>query len=133
MSWIRIAVAGLALCASASVASAQGGTPGQGGMRGQGRGMRSMLFEGITLTALQQQKVDSIRASYRAEREKMMPGGMGGGPPDDAMRAKMSEMMDKQNAQFRALLNHGQQEVFDKNAAEMKKRREQMRPPQTRN
>ena len=49
MSWIRIAVAGIALCASASVATAQG-TPGassQGadrGMRG-GRG-QAMLFEG---------------------------------------------------------------------------------------
>lgn len=139
MGWIRIAVAGLALCAGATVAGAQGapsGTPSQGGqpgMRGQGGRGQSMMFEGITLTALQQQKVDSIRASYRAERQKMMPNGMGGGPPDEAAREKMSAMMDKQNADIRAILDDTQKKVFDKNIEEMKKRREQMRstPPKS--
>ena len=102
MSWIRLAVAGVALCAGASVASAQGAPPAGGpppggpqggpGMRG-GRGM-AMLFEGITLTDAQQTKVDSISAKYRAERQKMMPNGIGGGPPDESMRAKMTEMMN---------------------------------------
>jgi len=132
MSLIRMAVAGIALCASASVASAQGGTaPGQapqGEMRGQGRGGQSMLFEGITLTDEQQKKIDDIRASYRAERQKMMPNGAGG-PPDDAARAKMKEAMNKQQAEIRAVLTTEQQVIFDKNAAELKLRRGQKKGP----
>ena len=139
MSWMRFAVAGLALCAAASVSEAQGapgGTPpqaGQPGMRGQGGRGQAMLFQGITLTAIQEQKVDSIRASYRAQREKLMPNGMGGGPPDPAAREKMTAMMDKQNSDLRAVLDQTQQKVFDKNVDEMKKRREQMRatPPRS--
>jgi len=114
MSWMKLAVAGLALCAGASAASAQGapaaGGPPQGGARG-GRGM-AMLFEGITLTDAQQVRVDSVRAKYAAERQKMMPNGMGGGPPDESMRAKMMEMNDKQNVELRAILSADQQKAF---------------------
>lgn len=133
MSWIRLAVAGAALCAGASVASAQGAPPAGGpppggpqggpGMRG-GRGM-AMLFEGITLTDAQQTKVDSISAKYRAERQKMMPNGMGGGPPDESMRAKMTEMMNKQNAEIRAVLTPEQQKTFDANVEKRKQMMQQ--------
>jgi Spy/CpxP family protein refolding chaperone len=55
---------------------------------------------------------------------------MGGGPPDAGMRAKMDDLRTKQQAEIRAVLTAEQQVVFDKNAAEAKKRREQMqRPP----
>lgn len=138
MSWIKLAVAGLALFASASVASAQGTPPAGGpppggpqggpGMRG-GRGM-AMLFEGITLTDAQQTKVDSITAKYRAERQKMMPNGMGGGPPDEGMRAKMTEMMTKQNAEIRAVLTADQQKTFDAN---VEKRKQMMQQRQSGN
>jgi Spy/CpxP family protein refolding chaperone len=132
MNWIKMAVAGLALCASASVASAQGappaGAPPQGGQQGGpgmrgGRGM-AMLFEGITLTEAQQTKVDSITAAYRAERQKMMPNGMGG-PPDEGMRAKMMEMMNKQNADIRAVLTADQQKTFDANVEKRKQMMQQ--------
>ena len=137
MSLIRMAVAGIALCAGASVASAQGGPPPgqapqdgpQGEMRKMGRGgMQAKLFEGITLTADQQQKIDNIRASYRAQREKLTPNGAGG-PPDDAARTKMKEAMEKQQAELRAVLTAEQQVIFDKNAAELKQRREQKKSP----
>jgi hypothetical protein len=85
-----------------------------------------MLLDGITLTASQEQKVDSIRASYRAEREKSSPNGAG--RPDSATRAKYKVMMEKQNADIRALLNADQQKVFDANVEAMKKRRDSMRP-----
>ena len=131
MSWIRLAVAGIALCAGASVASAQGGPPpgGPGGQQGGpgargGRGM-AMLFEGITLTDAQQAKVDSITAKYRAERQKMMPNGMGGGPPDDATRAKMMEMMDKQTGEIRGALTADQQKLFDANIEKRKQMMQQ--------
>lgn len=140
MSWIKLAVAGVALCAGASAASAQSAPPAgappmggpQGGPQGGQRGGRgtAMLFEGITLTDAQQVRVDSVSTKYRAERQKLMPNGMGGGPPDDATRAKMMEMMDKQNVELRAILTADQQKAFDAN---VEKRKQMMqRPPQGR-
>ena len=130
MSFIKLAVASIALCATATVASAQGGPPpgappqgGQGGQQGgPGRGNRgmAMLMEGITLTDAQQAKVDSIQTFYRAERQKMMPNGQAGGPPDEGMRAKMTEMMNKQSADIRAILTADQQKLFDANVEKRK-------------
>jgi len=133
MSWIKMAVAGVALCAGASVASAQGGAPAgapaasgakdgpQGGQRG-GRGI-AMLLEGITLTEAQQVKVDAVKEKYAAERQKLMPNGMGGGPPDESVRAKMKEMSENQYAELRAILTADQQKVFDANLENRKKRK----------
>ena len=141
MSWIKMAVAGIALCAGASVASAQGTPPanapqgapqGQAGPRegGRGRGMQ-MLFEGITLTDAQQKQVQDISEKYRGQMRELMPNGFQGGPPDDATRAKMDALRTRQNADIRAILTADQQAIFDKNVADAKKRREQMgnRPP----
>ncbi len=130
MSWIKIAAASLALVASASIAGAQGkprAGQGQGGpgMRGQGMRGQAMLFEGITLTASQKLAVDSIQAKYRAERGKTMSAGEG--RQDPGARTKMTGLMDKQNAEIRALLAADQQAAFDKNIAEMKERRLRMR------
>jgi Spy/CpxP family protein refolding chaperone len=133
MSWIKLAVAGVALCAGASVASAQGapaGEPQAGpqagpqGQRGGGRGMQ-LLFEGMTLTDAQQSKLDSITAKYRAERQKLMPDGRQGGPPDDAMRDKMRAMMDKQTAEIRTILTADQQKLFDANVEKRKQAMQQ--------
>ena len=134
MSWIKLAVAGIALCAGASVAGAQGAPAGttppqgaaQGGQGRPGRGM-AMLMEGITLSEAQQAKLDEIAARYRAERQKLMPNGMQGGPPDDATRAKMGEMMDKQSAEVRAILTADQQKLFDVNVE--KRKQAMQRPP----
>ena len=134
MSWIKLAVAGIALCAGASAASAQGAPAGtnapQGSAQGgQGRGGRgtSMLMEGITLTDEQQAKFGEIALKYRAERQKLVPNGMQGGPPDDATRAKLGEITDKQYAEIRTLLTADQQKVFDAN---LEKRKQMMqRPP----
>ncbi len=131
MSWIKMAVAGIALCAGASVASAQGGAPsGAGGPQGGQRGGRgtAKLFEGITLTEAQQMQVDAVKAKYAAERQKFMPNGMGGGPPDPSVRAKMTDMMDKQNIELRAILTTEQQKVFDANVEKRKQMKK--RPPQ---
>jgi len=136
MSWIKFAVAGIALCASASIASAQGapagapqgpppgGPQGGPGARG-GRGMQ-MLFEGITLTDAQQKQVQDISEKYRGEMRALMPNGMQGGPPDDATRTKMEDIRTKQTAEIRAVLTAEQQAIFDKNVVEAKKRREEM-------
>ena len=138
MSWINYAVAGIALCAGAAVASAQGGPPAgappMGGMQGQqggpgggrGRGLQAMLFEGITLSDAQQTKVGEIRARYRTQMQALMPNGMQGGPPDKGMRDKMEDIREKQARELRAILSDDQQKLFDVNAAAMKKRREEM-------
>ena len=128
MSLIRLAVAGLALCAGASVASAQGGTPDQtpqGESRGKSRGgMQAKLFEGITLTDAQQQKISAIRVSYREDWIKIEGKPM----PDQATRAKRKEAMAKQQAELRAVLTTEQQVIFDKNAAQLKSRRDKRTP-----
>ena len=132
MSWIRFAVAGITLCAGASVAVAQGGPPAgapppgqQGGPGRGGRGMQA-LFEGITLTADQQTKVDEINAKSRAAMQTLMPNGMQGGPPDDAARKKIEEMREHQTHDIRELLTDDQRKIFDVNVATQKKRREEM-------
>lgn len=133
MSWIRYAVAGIALCAGASVASAQGGPPAgapMGGMQGQqggGRGMQAMMFEGITLTAGQQTRIDEIRAKYRPQMQALRPAaGTQAAPPDEATRKKIDELQEHQNHDIRDVLTEDQRKVFDINVAAMKKRREEM-------
>ena len=120
MSWIRFAVAGIALCAGATVASAQGGPGGRGA-----RGMQ-MLLEGITLTADQQTKFDAITTKYRAQMQELMPNGMQGGPPSDDVRHKMEEMREHQTHDIRELLTDDQRKIFDANVETQKKRREEM-------
>ena len=136
MSWIRLALTGAALVSVASVASAQypqgalpqGGPPGQGGPQGgRGGGMSRMLFNGIDLTDAQKDQVQKIMEKYRAERQALMPAGGGApsGPPDEATRAKMTEISNKSQAEYRAILTPDQQKVFDKNVADLKERMEQ--------
>lgn len=133
MSWIKYAVAGIALCAGATVASAQGrppaGGPPMGGMQGGpgGRGGRGMqaLFDGVTLTADQQTKVNAINAKYRTEMQSLMPNGMQGGPPDVGTRKKMDEMREHQMHDIHELLTGDQRKVFDANVETQKKLREE--------
>ena len=129
MRTIRIAVAGLALCASASIAGAQGHeghTAEKPGKSMQSRG-HAMLLKGITLTADQQAKLDAMMAKHHTEREATAPNGS---RPDSASRAKMSAGMDKHYAEIRDILTADQQKVFDANAAEMKQRRAKRTAPQ---
>jgi Spy/CpxP family protein refolding chaperone len=134
MSWIRYAVAGIALCAGASVASAQGGPPAgappmggqQGQGQGRGRGMQA-LFEGITLTDAQQTKVEEIRTKYRSQMQALRPAGQQQpGPMDEATMKKMDELQEHQAHDIREILNDDQRKVFDVNVAAQKKRREEM-------
>lgn len=60
------------LAATVAAAQTQGAGPGGGGGFGQRRTQR--LFQGITLTAEQQAKVDSITAKYRAQMPAFTPG-----------------------------------------------------------
>lgn len=117
-----IVVAGLMAVLALPAAAQQGGGmgpgPGRMGPPKSGQGM----FQGITLTAEQQKKVDSIWTAYAPVREemraKMQPGQM----PDSAMRTQMMGMRKAHQGDMRTVLTPEQQKVFDKNAAEMEKR-----------
>jgi Spy/CpxP family protein refolding chaperone len=88
--------------------------------------MNQMMFEGITLTAEQQTKIDSIRAAGR-QQGGGGGGGGGGGAPDSAAMAARRERMTAERAAIRAVLTAEQQPVFDKNLATMEERMRAMR------
>ncbi len=116
---LRLALASLALAAlAASPAIAQ--APPGGGRGGMGQGgpnrRMQMLFNGITLTAQQQAKVDSIEAAYRPRMQALFTPGQ---RPDSAGRARMADLRKQENADLRGVLTPEQQTVFDKNVANM--------------
>ena len=116
---LRLAVVATAMVAmSASVAVAQNPPPASGmgqGQQGPGRRMQ-MLFNGITLTAQQQAKVDSIEAVYTPQMRALFTPGQ---PPDSTARARMTELRNNENRELRAVLTPEQQAIFDKNVASM--------------
>ena len=109
--------------ANASVADGRDGRgPGGRGGRDFGRADQ-MLFRGITLSADQQRRVDSIRTTYRAQMDQMRQQQSGG--DRDAARSQMRTMMERQQADIRAVLTPDQQTQFDQNVAEMRNRMQQ--------
>jgi Spy/CpxP family protein refolding chaperone len=126
MKAIRIATLAIALCAGmTSVAAAQGQPEpkeGQGEMR-RGGGMGGMLLKDITLTDSQKEQVKTIREKYVPRQLELRKAVQAtGGPPDDATRAKMTELQSQQSAEIRAILTPDQQKTFDNNLHEMKER-----------
>ena len=101
-------------------------SPGGGGGGGGGFAGRRMqrLTQGITLTAEQQAKVDSITAKYTAQLPPFTPGT----PPDSATRAKMRTLFGNQDEEIRALLTPDQQKVWDQNLTAMRNRMQQRSP-----
>ena len=108
-----------ALALGASPLQAQSPAGGAGGAdRGPGRRMEA-LFAGITLTADQQAKIDSIQKHYR----ELMPSFTPGSPPDSATRERVRALFRHEVADFRSVLTPEQQPVFDKNLAAIRQRR----------
>ena len=108
---------GLMFVATLAVAQA----PGGGGFAGR---RMERLLQGITLTAEQQVKVDSITAKYRAQLPPFTPGAQ----PDSATRAKMRTLFGNQDEEIRALLTPDQQKVWDQNVTAMRNRMQQRAP-----
>jgi Spy/CpxP family protein refolding chaperone len=107
---------------NASVADGRDGRRGgPGGPGGAGRADQALL-RGITLSADQQQRVDSIRTRYRAQMDQMRQQQTG---DRDAARTQMRATMEKQQAEIRAVLTPDQQTQFDQNVAEMRNRMQQ--------
>ena len=107
---------------TASVAQAQGGGGGGrgGNMQERMAQQRAMMFEGITLTAEQTTKIDSISATARKAQMELMAGmQQGGGQMPPELREKRTAITTKERADIKALLTKEQGEQFDKNVAAM--------------
>ena len=116
------------LAGSSALATAQDPQP-QGQRRGGGRGL-AMLMQGITLTAEQQAKVDSINARYGEQRRVLM---QDQSLDQDSRRTRGRELLGKQRDEVKAVLTDDQKKVFDKNVEDMQARMERgggQRPPQ---
>jgi Spy/CpxP family protein refolding chaperone len=136
---------GLALTLGAVAASAQSTeAPRQrGGQAGAERRQPpdAFLLKGITLSAEQKSRLETLRASQRAKMEgsrdqfrtAMTEARAARERGDTAsanakmrdVRAQMNQHRDQQASAVRALLNSDQQRVFDTNLAEMKARGDQ--------
>jgi protein CpxP len=131
MKAIRIATLAIALCAGmTSVAAAQGQPEkqqGQGEMR-RGGGMGGMLLKDITLTDAQKDQIKTIREKYVPRQMELRKAVQAtGGPPDEATRAKMTELQTQQAAEIRAILTPDQQKTFDHNLHELREKMDEQR------
>jgi Spy/CpxP family protein refolding chaperone len=117
MRKLQLVLAAAMLVGGSVVATAQDPQP-QGQRQGAGRGI-GMLMQGITLTAEQQTKVDTLNAKYATERRTIM---QDESLDQDTRRAKSRELMGKQREELKALLTDEQKKVFDKNVEEMQAR-----------
>lgn len=125
MKVVRIATLAAALCVGMTTVSAAQSTEPQ---QGQGEGRRGgrmgeWLLKDITLTDAQKEQVKTIREKYLPQQVELRKSVQAtGGPPDEATRAKMMDLQQKQADEIRAILTADQQAVFDKNVAAMKAR-----------
>jgi Spy/CpxP family protein refolding chaperone len=126
---IVAAAAMLALGSTSAIAQGGGGGGGGGGGRGMNPAqMKEMYFAGITLSAEQNTKVDSIMKSY-ADMNAAMRADQS--MDQQARRAKMQENRTKQMDALKSVLTDDQKKVFEKTMADMAARQQQMqRPPQ---
>lgn len=121
---LRILSLALALGCVSTVAQAQGGGGGGGGGRG-GMSMedrKAKMFEGITLTADQKTKIDTIMAQT-AKKQAELRASMGPDGDRQAMMTKNREMQGEQTKAIKAILTADQQAAFDKNMEAMMPRR----------
>jgi Spy/CpxP family protein refolding chaperone len=123
MKVVRIATLAAALCVGmTAVASAQSTQPQQGQGEGRGRRMSEWLLKDINLTDAQKDQIKTIREKYVPQQMELRKSAQATGSVDDATRAKMADLQEKQAAEIRAVLTADQQTTFDKNVAAMKTR-----------
>ena len=109
----------LAVAAMPAVAQQPGPPPsGMGGPGGMGGRRMAALLTGITLTAEQQARVDSIAALIRAQMPAFTPGQM---PDENAMQQRRT-LSARQDSLVRALLTPEQQAIWDRNLQNMPQR-----------
>lgn len=131
----RLVLVVAAMVVAAPLAAQQTPPGGRPGGMGQGRGdpaamqarQNEMLFNGITLSAEQRAKVDSIQAQSRAQQQEMMQAG--GGMRDPETRQRMMQQRQATMAAIRGVLTAEQQAKFDANVAAMPGPQGGGRPP----
>jgi Spy/CpxP family protein refolding chaperone len=125
MKKLQVVALAAMLIGGSSVAVAQDVQP-QG--RGNRPNMMAMMMQGITLTAEQQVKVDSITKKFDDARTALRADQT---LDRDARMAKSREMQTKVSEEVKALLTDEQKKIFDKNQADMQARMQQGggRPP----
>jgi len=121
VAMVLAAVATSLMAAPLSAQGQGGGRPGgQGGPGGDPSAMQArqneMLFQGITLSAEQKTKVDSIQTAARAAQQAAM---QGGGMQDPAARERMRTQRQATMTAIRGVLTPEQQTKFDANLAAM--------------
>lgn len=110
----------LTLAATALLAFSATSAPAQTPRPRPERGRRvETLLEGVALTPEQRAKIDSIGAHYRGQLPSFTPGS----PPDSATREKVRDLFRRLRDDIRAVLTPDQQQIFDRNAGEMRARR----------
>jgi len=111
----------------ASVAQAQGGGGGMGGGRGgmSAEERKAKMFEGITLSADQKTKIDTIMAQTAKKNAEFAAANppTPGTPMAPELRAKRQEIQAEQTKAIKAVLTAEQQATFDKNMEGMMPRR----------
>jgi Spy/CpxP family protein refolding chaperone len=121
---LRILAAAL-MVAGASVAQAQGGGGAGGGanMAERQAAARAALFEGITLTADQKAKIDTIYAQTQKANADFRATLTQGTPPTEEQRAKMQAISADQQKAIKAVLTPEQVTIYEKNYANRPQRR----------
>lgn len=104
-----------------------GGRPGMGDPAAMQARQNERLFEGITLSAEQKTKVDSIQTASRAAQQAAM---QSGGMRDPETRQRMMAQRQATMAAIRGVLSAEQQAQFDKNMANMPAMQGGGRPPE---
>jgi Spy/CpxP family protein refolding chaperone len=92
-------------------------------MRGGPGGPGMMMFKDITLSAAQK---DSVKAIGERYRKQMMDIRKNSNGDRQAAMSQMTDLMKKQQADYRAILTADQQKTFDKNVQDMQQRRKEM-------
>ena len=107
-------------------------TKGKVGGRRDGRRARpaAILFRGIELSAEQRTQAQAIREKYRAERiqlrQRLAAARTEGQRPDSTQRAAfrqaVTQLVQRQHGELRAILTDSQRTTFDANVQEMQRR-----------
>jgi Spy/CpxP family protein refolding chaperone len=116
-----VALGALLLAVGAISARAQSGATQQG----QAGRRPSPLLDNMMLTDAQKSKIEGVTRKYQPEMQAIFESMNSGGDRASAMQ-KRTALFEKMQPEIRAVLTPDQQAIFDKNAAEMKARLEQM-------
>ena len=116
-----VALGAFLLVAGAVVARAQSG----GGQQGSAGRRPSPLLDNMLLTDVQKSKLEGITRKYQPDMQAIYESMSNGGDRAEA-RQKRTALFEKMQPEIRAVLTPDQQAIFDRNAAEVRLRMDQL-------